>query len=176
MRAAWGKFRELLPILSCKSLSFCRRGKVYRCCVRGAMLYASECWAPRKVDLVRLGRNERAMLRWMCSIKPDDSISLKGLCTKLGIVSLEAALRQSRLRWFGHVERANSSISSIRFHEVMGRRRRGRPRKAWAEVVKEDLKVTGLAPEMAADRDAWRCGTKLCAVILAHKWTNDIYE
>ncbi|XP_068686740.1 uncharacterized protein [Montipora foliosa] len=160
IRAAWGKFRELLPILSCKSLSFCTRGTIYGCCVKGAMLYASECWAPRNADLARLERNERAMLKWMCGINPDNNTSLRALCSKLGIVSLEAALHQSRLRWFGHVERANSSISSIRFHEVVGRRRRGRPRKTWAEVIKEDLKLSGLAPELAADRDAWRNGVR----------------
>lgn len=54
------------------------------------------------------------------------------------------------------VERASSSISAIRALEVEGRRRRGRPRKTLSEVVKEDLKSAGLAPELAADRDVWR--------------------
>ena len=122
------------------------------------MLYDSECWAPRKVDLARLERNERAMLHWMCGTKPEDSTSLKELRTKLGIGCLESALRQSRLRWFGHVERANSHISSIRFLDVDGRRRRGRPRKTWSELVKDDLGLAGLAPGLAANRAAWRRG------------------
>lgn len=54
------------------------------------------------------------------------------------------------------VERASSSISAIRALEVEGRRRRGRPRKTLSEVVKEDLKSAGLAPELAADSDVWR--------------------
>ena len=38
-------------------------------CVRSAMLYDSKCMAPRKTEMVRLEENERAMLRWMCSLK-----------------------------------------------------------------------------------------------------------
>ena len=43
VRTAWGKFRELQPILGSKSLSSHTRGRVYSSCVRGAMLYACEC-------------------------------------------------------------------------------------------------------------------------------------
>ena len=74
-------------------------------------------------------------------------------------------------------ERANSSISSIRFHEVVSRRRRGRPRKTWAEVIKEDLKLSGLAPELAVDRDAWRNGVRNhVAVTPAHKWNMTLMD
>ncbi len=111
------------------------KGRVYRCCVRGVMLYGAECWAPRKQDISRLRRNERTMLRWICGIQPGNNIGLNALCQRLGISDLEAALRQSRLRWFGHMERASSSISSIRGLAVEGPRRRGRPRATWEEVV-----------------------------------------
>ena len=36
IRSAWGKFRELLPILTSRALSY----------IRTVLLYASECWAP----------------------------------------------------------------------------------------------------------------------------------
>ena len=44
-RSAWGKFKELLPLLICKAISLNTRGQMYNSCVRGTMLYSSECWA-----------------------------------------------------------------------------------------------------------------------------------
>ncbi|XP_048579357.1 uncharacterized protein LOC125560947 [Nematostella vectensis] len=97
-RSAWGKFKELLPVLSSKSLSLRTIGKVYSSCVRSAMLYAGECWAPKSSDLARLQRSERAILRWMCALKPKDDTSLSTIRDRLGIESLELALRKARLR------------------------------------------------------------------------------
>ena len=70
-RAARGKFRELLPLLSSSTVSLAR--------CRGASLHASECWALRREDIQRLLRNEYAMLRWMCKVKAEDDVSLHDL-------------------------------------------------------------------------------------------------
>ena len=140
VRAAWGKFRELLPLLCSKSLSLHTRGKVYNTCVRGALLYASECWPLMQNDLARLLRNERAMLRWICAIKPTNNISTQDLRLRLNIEDLGAVLRWKRLRWFGHVQRSEEWIGRIGGVRVDGRRPRGRPRKTWREVLSEDLR------------------------------------
>ena len=57
-RAAWGKFGELLPLLSSLTISLARHGMLYNSCVRGALLHASECWALWREDIQRLMRNE----------------------------------------------------------------------------------------------------------------------
>ena len=62
-RTAWGKFREVLPLLSSSTISLARRVMLFNSCVRGASLHASECWALRREDVQRLLRNERAMFR-----------------------------------------------------------------------------------------------------------------
>ena len=51
-RAAWGKFKKLLPILASRHLSPLIRGKGF--CVRSAMLHGSETWAPSATNLQRL--------------------------------------------------------------------------------------------------------------------------
>ena len=63
--SAWGKFRELLPLLICKAISLNTRGQMYNSCVI-EMLYSSECWALRQEDKKHLERSERAMLLWLC--------------------------------------------------------------------------------------------------------------
>ena len=45
-RAAMGKFRELLPLLTSITISLTRCGKLYDSCVRGTLLHVSECWPP----------------------------------------------------------------------------------------------------------------------------------
>ena len=42
VKTAWKKFKDLLPVLSSRHLSFKTRGRVYSSCVQSAMLYASE--------------------------------------------------------------------------------------------------------------------------------------
>ena len=60
-RSAWRKFRDLLPLLTCKAISLNTRGQMYNSCVRGTMLYSSKYWALRKEDKKSLESSERAM-------------------------------------------------------------------------------------------------------------------
>ena len=63
VKTAWKKFRELLPVLTSRHLSYKTRGHVYSSCVRSAMLHASETWPLAKRNLQRLQGNDRAMIR-----------------------------------------------------------------------------------------------------------------
>ena len=68
IRSVWGKFRELFPILTSHALSYITRGQIYSTYIRTVLLYASECWSPNVNDLLKLQRNDRAMIRWTCNI------------------------------------------------------------------------------------------------------------
>ena len=48
------------------------KGKVYRCCVRSAILYGSETWCLKENEKAILRRTERAMVRAMCGQKVVD--------------------------------------------------------------------------------------------------------
>ena len=74
VKTAWKKFRELLPVLTSHHLSYKIRGHVYRSCVRSTMLHASETWPLTKTNLQR---NDRAMIRQTCSIKPEDVATVR---------------------------------------------------------------------------------------------------
>jgi len=126
-RNAWGKFKKLLPILTSKHVSLKTRGKLFNTCVRSAMLYGRETWAPTVSDLQRMRRNDRSMIRWICGVKPIDEVPTETLHAKLGILEVTKALCTKRLRWFGHVSRASSGINDILDFSPPGSRRRGRP-------------------------------------------------
>ena len=72
VKTTWKKFKELLPVLSSRHLSYKTHGCVCSSCVRNVMLYASKTWPLTKPDLQRLGHNDRAMIRQICNVKPDD--------------------------------------------------------------------------------------------------------
>ena len=72
---------------------------------------------------------------------------------------IEEKLRETRLRWFGHVRRRSEAAPVRRCEMIVppgGKRGRGRPKKCLEEVVREDLRVAGLTEDMAQDRRLWR--------------------
>ena len=54
VKTAWKKFKELLPVLSSRHLSFRTCGCMYSSCVWRAMLHVSETWPLTKPDLQSL--------------------------------------------------------------------------------------------------------------------------
>ena len=75
------------------------------------MLHASETWPLTKMNLQRK-RNDRAMIRQICSIKPEDVATVRSseLLAKLELENLHVILRERTLHWFGHVECSSVAI------------------------------------------------------------------
>ena len=155
-RIAWGKFRELLPLLTSRALSLSTRGKVFVTYVRSAMLYGSECWAMKVEDLNRLQRNERSMLRWILNFRLKDRISSDELYLKLQIPTLQSTLILRRLRWYGHTVRSQQWIKNIKDFQVVGKLKPGRPIKRWNDVVNESIQQWNLQDADPHDRLEWR--------------------
>ena len=117
VKTACRKFKELLPVLSSRHLSFKTCGHVYSSCVRSAMLHASETWPLTKPNLQRLQQNERAMIRQICNIRQQAVVTTRSneLLAWLGIGDLDLILKERRLCWYGHVECANGAVKTA-FH------------------------------------------------------------
>ena len=159
-RSAWGKFWELLPLLTNCYINIMTRGNIFNVCVRSVLLYGSECWAMRKEHKARLERNDRAVLRWICGVKISDRVSVDSLYQRLGIAPLTTLLRSRRLRWFGHVSRSDGWINQCCNLDARGKRGKGRPRKSWDDVIMDDLNSSNLNKESALDRVTWRSVVK----------------
>ena len=67
-------------------------------------------------------------------------------------------VREARLRWFGHVQRRDSEYIGRRMLELElpGKRSRGRPKRRFMDVVREDIKVVGVRGEDTENRVRWR--------------------
>ena len=160
VRCAWGKFRELAPILTLRGMSLKMKGKIYMACVQSVMVYGSETWTMKVDDMQRLERTERMMVRWMCGVTLKNKILSQQLLDRLGVVCVAERVRRGRLRWFGHVERksADDWVSKCRDLVVVGDRGRGRGRKTWMQCVEKDMRKLNLKREDAQDRDVWSGG------------------
>jgi len=67
-------------------------------------------------------------------------------------------LQQNRRRWYGHVLRKDDDdwVKKCMQYEVEGSRPRGRQKRTWKEVVREDCQACKLNKEDAVDRCKWR--------------------
>ena len=163
MKTAWKKFKDLLPVLSSCHLSFKSRGRVYSSCVRSSMLHASETWPLTKTNLQRLQRNNRAMIRHICNVRPQIIVTTRSneLLVWLGIEDLDLILKERRLRWYGHgMERSNGAVKTAFDIQADGKRGPGWPKMTWKQLTERDCREwKGLAIN-PHDRHTWRSGVR----------------
>ena len=152
IRIGWNKFRQLLPLLTNKDVSLIMRGRLYSSCVRSSMLHGSVTWPVRKENVVALQRAEIRMIRWMCGVKLKERIPSKELRERLGVDDIALILQQNRLRWYGRVLRKDDDDWAKKCtYEVEGPRPRGRQKRTWREVVREDCQARIMNKEDAVE-------------------------
>ena len=67
-------------------------------------------------------------------------------------------VQESGLKWYGHVLRREAEYvgKSVMEMEVLGKRRRGRPKRRWLDSIRNDLSERELSRDGAQYRDKWR--------------------
>ena len=137
MKTAWKKFKELLLVLSFKT-----RGCMYSSCVWSPNLHASETWPLTKPNLQRLLRNDRAMIRQTCNVKPQDNVTNRSneLFGWLGIEDLDLILKERRLHWYGPVGPSNGAVKTAFDIQADGKCGPGRPKMTWKQLTERDCK------------------------------------
>jgi len=132
--------------------------------IRPALLYGAECWPVKKSQVQRLRVAEMRMIYWICGHMRLDKIRNEVIGGKIGVASIEDKMRETRLRWFGHVRRRPMDAPLRRCETIECleyRRSRGRPKKSWSEVIRHDLRTLGLVEDMAQDTKIWRARIKV---------------
>ena len=78
------------------------------------MLHASKPWPLTKPNLQCLQRIDRAMIRQICNVKPQDIVTTRSseLLVRVYVADLDLILKEKRLRWYGHVKRSNGAINT----------------------------------------------------------------
>jgi len=73
--------------------------------VRPAVLYGLECWPLKKTQVQRLMVEDMRMISWMCGFSRIDRIRHEVIRDLAKVAPIEDKMRETRLRWFGHVKR-----------------------------------------------------------------------
>ena len=119
-------------------------------------MYGSETWAANTEHVARLSRAEIRMVRCMCGVSLRERKTNAELRKSLSIKDTDEVMRQSRLRWMGHVLKDDWVRRSMEM-VTEGKRGVGRPRMTWVKAVESDIKVKkGLMREDAEDWTKWR--------------------
>ena len=99
---------------------------------------------PMKVEHeLKMNRTEMSMIRWMCGIKLNERKKSEELRELLGLEPVSSTIKQSRLIWFGHVERKddNDWVKRCITWEVEGIRQRGCLKRPGGIVLRMTWKV-----------------------------------
>ena len=100
--------------------------------IKPALIYGTEGWPIKKAQVQRMMVAEMRMIRWMCGYTRMDKIRNDVITEKVGVAPIEHKMRETRLRWFGHLMR-RSKDAPVRRYERMNlvdcRRGRGRSKK-----------------------------------------------
>jgi len=93
----------------------------------------------------------------------------KEIRRKTGLWKLELIIKEKRLRWLGHVLRIEDSriLCQATRWELRGYKRKpGRPRKNWMDIIRRDLKDMDItwdeAEELVTDRAEWHQRVAKC--------------
>ena len=71
---------------------------------------------------------------------------------------------EARLRWYGHLRRKYDGYIGRRMlrMELPGKKKRGRPKKRFMDVVKENMAEVDVTEEDTEDRNNWRRKIRCC--------------
>ncbi|XP_070046511.1 uncharacterized protein [Nicotiana tomentosiformis] len=157
------KWRLTSGVLCDKKVPRKLKGQFYRVVVRPTMLYGAECWPVKIAHVQKLNVAEMRMLRWMCGhIKLYRNEVIRD---KVGVDPIEDKMQEVQLKWFGHVRRwrTGSPVRRCERLTLQGLRRdRGRPKKRWGEVIRQDMAQLQLTEDMILDRKI--CRSRIRAV------------
>ena len=126
--------------------------------VRPALLYGSECWAIRKKEERKVETTETRLLRRTAGVTLRDRKRNSAIREQFGVTPINLKMRESRMRWWGHVMRReeNHLCRRVGRKTVVGRRKVGRPKKTLLNTYRDDMKALDLNTEDIMDRKKWR--------------------
>lgn len=159
----WTKWRCSTGVMCDRHVKEERKGRLYKAAIRPAALYGCETWPTSAATERRFAVAETRMLRWSLGHTLLDHMPNTETRKRAGVAPIADKMRERRLRWFGHVYRADDDAvaKSGMQTEAPGRRPAGRPKLRYQDTLNRDMEATSLRPSLARNRQFWRSRTAI---------------
>ena len=140
-QAGWNGWRRVSGVICDRRLPARVKRKVYSSVVRPAMVYGLGTVAVTKKQVEQMEVAEIKMLRFAMGVTRKDKIRNEHIRSTVKVERLGMKMREGRLRWYGHVMRRDQEYVGRKMMEMElpEKRRRGRPKRRFLDVVKEDM-------------------------------------
>ena len=158
VQAGWNGWRRVLGVICDKRLPARIKGRVYSLVVRPAMVYELETVAVTKKQVEEMKVAEMKMFRFAMGVTTKDKIRNKYIRSTVKVERLGMKMREGRMRWYGHIMRRDQEYVGKKMMEMElpGKRRRGRPKRRFLDVIKEDMGEVGVKETNVEDSKIWR--------------------
>ena len=145
VQAGWNGWRKVSRVNCDRRLPARVNGKMYNSVVRSAMVYELETVAVTKKQVKEMEVPEMKMLRFAMGVTRKNKIRNKYNRGTVKVEGLRMKIKEGRLRWYGHVMRSDQEYVGRKMieMELPGKRKRGRPKTRFLDVVKEDMGEVG---------------------------------
>ena len=145
VQAGWNGWRRVLGVICDRRLPAGVKGKVYSSVVRPAMVYGLETVAVTKKQVEEMEVAEMKMLRFAMGMTRKDKIRNEHIRSTVKVERLGMKVKEDRLKWYGHIMRRDQEYVGRKMMEMElpGKRRRGKPKRRFLDVVKEDMGEVG---------------------------------
>ena len=122
------------------------------------MVYGLETVVIIKKQVEEMEVAEMKMLRFAMGVTRKDKIRNEYIRGAVKVEQLGMKMREGRLRWYGHVMRRDQEYVGRKMMEMvlLGKRKRGRPKRRFLDVVKEDMEEVGAKETYVENRTVWR--------------------
>ena len=121
------------------------------------MVYGLETVAVTKKQVEEMEVAEMKMLRFAMGVMRKDKIRNEHIRSTVKVEWLGMKMREGRLRWYGHVMRRDQECVERKMMEMeLPGKRRGRPKRRFLDVVKEDIEEVGAKETDVEDRKMWK--------------------
>ena len=139
VQAGWNGWRRMSGVICDRRVPARVKGKVYKVAVR-PMFYGLDTVALTKRQKAEMEVAELKMLRFSLGVTRMDKIRNEYIRGTAQVGRFGEKTREARLRWYGHLWRKDDGYIGRRMlrMELLGNRKRGRPKRRFMDVVKED--------------------------------------